>query len=100
MKLRTSLYLQALSLVIIFIANSGFASDYDVRQLESDGHIMKLSRLIEKVTKTTPGRIIDAQLGEEQGKMVYDIELIDHSGVIWELSLDAKSGELLHKHKE
>jgi len=82
------------------MVGSLFASDFDVRDLETNGKIMKLSLVLEKVHQVYPGRIIEVELEKENGILVYEIQIIDHQGVIWEISLNAKTGELLHKEKE
>ena len=100
MKKNKALLFASLLLLLLFTTGVNFASDLDVRDLETNGKVMKLSRVIEKINKVYPGRIIEVELQKENGILVYEIQIIDHQGVIWEISLNAKTGELLHKEKE
>lgn len=89
-----------LTFLIVGMATAVLADKFDVRQLESNGDIMKLGQVMERISEKLPGRILEVELDKEAGNYVYEIELIDQKGVIWELEIDARSGELLKKQKE
>ncbi len=42
-----------------------------------------------------PGQVLEAELENEQGQAVYEIEIASASGVVTEIKVDAQSGELL-----
>lgn len=70
------------------------------RSLKEAGDIMSLEDLLAKVRKDNPGRVIEIELDEENGRYVYELELVDDQGKVWELELDAKNGELLKREQE
>lgn len=77
-------------------APPGLAVDIDeVMRLKESGAIMSLEDLLEKVRREYPGRIIEIELEMENGKYVYEIDLVDENGIVWELELDASTGDLL-----
>jgi len=39
-------------------------------------------------------------LEKEDGLYVYELEIVDYSGEVWELELDAKTGELVELENE
>ena len=42
-----------------------------------------------------PGQVLEAELENEEGKSVYEIEIASSNGVVTEITVDAQSGELL-----
>lgn len=77
-------------------AAPGLAVDIDeVMRLKESGAIMSLEDLLERVRREYPGRIIEIELEKENGKYVYEIDLVDEDGIVWELELDASTGDLL-----
>ncbi|MDX1810829.1 MAG: PepSY domain-containing protein [Gammaproteobacteria bacterium] len=84
-------------LLFLFSASLSASDDIDVRELEASGKIVKLTKIIEQAVARHPGRVIEINLNRENGQLVYQLEIIDHQGVIKELSLDAKTGQLLQK---
>lgn len=67
----------------------------EVMRLKESGAIMSLEDLLEQVRHEYPGRIIEIELEKENGKYVYEIDLVDENGIVWELELDAETGDLL-----
>ncbi len=73
---------------------------YDIRELESSGEIKKLGQVMAQVSANVPGRILEVNLERFAGMYVYQIEVLDDNGVLWEVEIDASSGNLLQKQKE
>lgn len=69
-------------------------------QLKESGQIMPLRDLIEQVSKDYPGRIIEVELEEEDGRYVYEMEIVNEQGVVTELDIDAGSGKVLKVEEE
>ncbi|KKM61437.1 hypothetical protein LCGC14_1531770, partial [marine sediment metagenome] len=42
----------------------------------------------------------EVELEKEDGLYVYELEIVDYSGEVWELELDAKTGELVELENE
>lgn len=72
----------------------------EARRLMESGSIQPLETILEQVLSQRPGRILEVELEGEDGRNVYEIELLDESGQVWELKLDAVTGEILDQEKE
>lgn len=70
------------------------------KQLKDAGEILPLETVIKTATEKKPGRVIEAELKKSRGGYVYEIELVDKSGVVWELKYNAKTGELISTEEE
>jgi uncharacterized membrane protein YkoI len=67
------------------------------RRLIEQGEILPLERVIAMLQKQRPGHAIEVELEREDGAYIYEIEWLDPAGRVWELDVDARSGQLL-KH--
>ncbi|HEY5717616.1 MAG TPA: PepSY domain-containing protein [Motiliproteus sp.] len=70
-------------------------SQDQVVELVNQGRIKPLAELLEQHRERLLGRLIDLELEYEHGRLVYELELIDKSGVVRDVLLDAQSGEWL-----
>ncbi len=70
------------------------------RQLRASGQIMSLEQLLETARKIKPGEILETELDKEAGRYVYEIDILDAQGRVWELKLDAKSGKLIELEQD
>lgn len=66
-----------------------------VWELKQSGKVMPLEDLIKQVRRDYPGRIIEIELDDEDGRYIYELELVDENGVVWDLDVDAKTGQVL-----
>lgn len=71
-----------------------------VRQLRQAGDIMPLETLLQQIRQDYPGRVIEIELEEEHDRYVYEMEIVDDAGLVWELYFDARTGELLERERE
>jgi len=79
------------------------SDDHDqAKQLLDSGDILPLETILKKVRRIQPGKILDLdlELEKEDGQIIYEIELLTSSGSVFELKMDARSGELLSTEKE
>jgi|AACY02.4.fsa_nt_gi Predicted membrane protein len=65
-----------------------------VRDLRVDGEILSLSALLTR-NELADARILEAELEWDDGRLVYELELLDEDGRVRELLFDARSGELI-----
>ena len=70
------------------------------RQLVQEGTILPLEQIIERTRLQHPGRILEVEFEQENNRYVYEIELVDEKGQVWELEYDAETGELIEKERE
>ena len=66
---------------------------------ENINKLIPLETLIDKAESQHMGRLIEAELKYIDGKDIYEIEILDESGKVWETFYDARSGEPI-KHEE
>jgi uncharacterized membrane protein YkoI len=67
----------------------------EARALREAGKILPLEEIIEKAKRFKPGKVIDTELEKDDGIYVYEIEVLDDRGWVWEMEFDASTGELL-----
>jgi len=84
-------------LVLLTMPVSGHAdkSDRDrARQALLDGKVLSLRDVLEKVTQEFPGEPIEIEFDEDDGVYVYEIKLLQQSGSVLKLEVDASSGDI------
>jgi len=59
-----------------------------------------LEQLIIKAESLHAGRLLEAELKTIDGREIYEIEILDSSGKVWETYYDARSGELINREEE
>ncbi|HCG39083.1 MAG TPA: peptidase [Pseudomonas sp.] len=70
-------------------------------RLRREGLIMPLEALLQRAMERYPGAsLLEAELEEEDGIYVYEIELLTNEGVARELELDARDGRLLKDEED
>ena len=75
--------------------------DYlEAKALVEAGAILPLERILKNVAEEHPGRILEVEFEQEHGRYIYEIELVDDKGRVWELEYDAENGKLLEKERE
>lgn len=89
------------SLTLVAVGIAAADSDQDAaRGLREAGKIMPLETILEKARDVHPGRVLDVELEREHGRRLYQIEILDRLGIVWEMKFDAATGELLKTEKE
>lgn len=87
-------------LLAVPAASSRDLNQDEALRLRREGLILPLEQLLEQAMQRHPGaRLLEAELEAEQGRYIYEIELLTADGVARELELDAADGRLL-KDKE
>jgi len=71
-----------------------------VGELRPEGDILSLEQVLEQAQQHRPGRVLDTELERKGGRYIYEIELLDDSGEVWEMKFDATSGELVKEEQE
>lgn len=87
----------SLALVFAMVTPPFVHADDDrrIRQLLRNGEILSLEKIFDAARIIKPGRILDVELEEDDGRIVYEIELLDARGRVWEMEFDARTGSLL-----
>ncbi|MDH5229744.1 MAG: PepSY domain-containing protein [Gammaproteobacteria bacterium] len=69
-------------------------------QLKMHGDVLGLEEILKKVRQKFDGRILEVELESSGGKLIYELELLDKSGVVVDLVYDAITGELIKQKKD
>lgn len=65
-------------------------------QLRQSGHILPLETLLAEALKRYPeARLLEAELEEDDGLLIYEIELLTQSGAVRDLEINAANGAIL-----
>lgn len=87
--------------LLVCASGAGAEDDHDrARRLRDAGDILPLETLIERARAERPGRILELKLKEKKGRILYEVELVDERGIVWEMYFDARSGELLKSKQD
>ena len=80
------------------LAPAAVVADEDhvmARKLHEAGEIRSLEEISARARSEKPGEILETELERDHGRYVYEIEILDPQGQVWELKLDAKTGDLI-----
>lgn len=87
--------LVGVSAAILFIGDIPVAASSDHGQaldLRAGGDILPLVELLQR-EELAGLRVLEAELEREDGRLVYELELLDESGRVYERYYDAASGQ-------
>lgn len=59
-----------------------------------------IEKAISLAKAAMPGRVIEAEFEEEDGKSVYEVEIVAAGGKTYELEIDAHTGKVLKTEEE
>ncbi|MGD8642170.1 MAG: PepSY domain-containing protein [Gammaproteobacteria bacterium] len=84
---------------------SAVRADEDIDQnkaqaLRDQGRILSLDKILGTVTQAHPGRVMEVELEEKHNRYVYEIELVDSKGKVWEVKVDAATGSLISSEQD
>lgn len=85
-------------LLSVAVAASPALADGDherARAALQRGEIVPLRTILERAEREVPGRLLEAELEEEGGRLVYEIKLLGADGRVVELLYDARDGALI-----
>lgn len=70
------------------------------RLLQQQGKILPLEQVITAAMAIKSGQILETELEEDDGRLVYELEILDDSGQVWEMEFDAATAELIELENE
>jgi uncharacterized membrane protein YkoI len=88
---------------LVFVASTSLFADISqsaARKLRASGQIMPLEKIHEKANLIKSGKILETELEIKNGRYVYEVELLETTGLVWEIKLDAKTGELIELEED
>lgn len=90
--------------IVLFMVtpHNSYAKDdhYRARTLVEQGEVLPLEQVLRMVNPDNKMRLLEAELEDEDGRWVYEFELIDKEGRVRELEVDARNGTLLEEEIE
>jgi uncharacterized membrane protein YkoI len=82
----------------LLVAASGapaLARDHDdARRAVETGEIRPLADILNSVKGKLPGEVVGVRLEREAGAWMYEFRVVDEKGRLFEIHVDAKSGEV------
>lgn len=67
----------------------------EAKRLLNSGEIMALDDILKIIRQTFPGKLLEVELEIENGKIVYEIEILGADGIVKEVYINAKTGKLI-----
>ncbi len=65
------------------------------RRLLESGRILSLEAILSKNADRLPGKLIETQLENDEGRIVYDLKFLRPDGRVQEIEIDAENGDIL-----
>jgi len=99
---RLSIVLMLLGLLGLFVLTPGMSDEdhQEARRLMELGEILPLEEILKAARAEQSGRVIAVELENKKGRHVYEVELLNAQGEVWELYFDAKTSELIKRERE
>ena len=66
-----------------------------VRAIKQRGDILSLDQILRDARGQHAGRVLESELERNDGRYVYEVELVDDQGRVWKMKFDARTGEVL-----
>ncbi len=71
-----------------------------VRGMAEQSDILSLEQILQNARQHHAGRVLETELEEKRGELVYEVEMLDDSSEVWEMKFDARSGALFEEEQE
>ncbi|WP_455222588.1 PepSY domain-containing protein [Kaarinaea lacus] len=92
-----------LLVTILVIPGALMAKDIDqdeAKALRQQGKILPLEQILQAAQRQHSGRVIQVELEKQRGRYVYEVEIADSNGHVWEIKIDASDASLLSQELE
>lgn len=96
MRILSAVLVAALTAVVAVAGDAAATSDHDrARRAVEEGRILSLKDILARAQGAYPGQVIEAELEDEGGIVVYEIKMLTADGRVMKLYYNAATGELL-----
>ena len=90
-----------ISTIVLAFSYSHADEDHDkAYQLLRSGEVLPLEEILKISSKHVQGKILEVELEQEDKQLIYELEILDNKGIVWELKVDAKTGTLIRKDQD
>ncbi|WP_455204466.1 PepSY domain-containing protein [Kaarinaea lacus] len=72
----------------------------DALRLKQSGEILPLESILKEARQHHDGKVLEVELEKKRGTYIYEIEILDNSGVLWEMKLNAMDGSVVSEEVE
>jgi uncharacterized membrane protein YkoI len=77
------------------------ADDHELaRRLHEQGTIVSLESVMAKAQEIRPGDLLEVELKKKRASYVYEVEILDSTGQVWDLKFEARDGRLIKEEQE
>jgi len=87
-------------LLLLFMVTSVADDHEEAYQLLQSGEILPLEKILAISREQIQGHILEVELEHEHKQLIYELEVLDKNGIVWEIKLDAKTGAILKQEQE
>jgi len=87
----------------LLLTSVGLAMSHDGKEkleLANLPTAVTMEEAIKTATAQFPGKVLEAELEREDGKAIYEVEIVNASGEVREFEIDAQSGKVLSSELE
>ena len=87
----------------LLLTSVGLAMSDDSREKVDVANLptsVTMEEAIKTATTQFPGKVLEAELESEDGKAIYEVEIVNTSGETREVEIDAQSGKILSSELE
>ena len=83
------------------VARAGGPDDHErARAAVQAGEVLPLAALRERLQRSHPGRILELELGRDDGRWIYEVKLLQADGQLLKLELDARTAQVLELRRK
>ena len=65
-----------------------------------EGKVLSFDTIKKRYKKRLKGRLLDLEVEKEKGRIIYELELMRADSVVYEIKIDAQTGEWLEEEIE
>jgi hypothetical protein len=92
-----------LSLLMLMAPLSPVPADDDyveARRLKESGDILPLQTILDRLQHSHPGKVLEVELETKRQSIYYEVEILDDRGVVHEIYVNARNGEIIKEKRE
>jgi len=60
-----------------------------------EGKVLSFDSIMQRYESRLSGRLLDLEVEQKHGRIIYELEILRDDGIVYEIKIDAKTGEWL-----
>ena len=69
-------------------------------RLKQSGEILPFETILKKAKQHHDGKVLEIELEKKHGRYIYEIEILDSEGILWEMKINAADGNVVSEEVE